>query len=117
MMVKDFADYRKQLKVLFGKLHKEAPETFGSFNKLHEKAMAAGALDVKHKELIALGIAIASRCDGCITFHVYEALASGASRQEIVETLSVGVLMGGGPSLMYSAHALEALEQFEAATV
>jgi len=113
-MTKNFPEYRKDLQALMASLGKEVPDTMAGFGKLHEGTMKAGSLDVKTKELIALGIGIASRCDGCIAFHVHEALANGATRKEIVETIGVSVLMGGGPALMYSAHAMEALEQFGA---
>ena len=62
-----------------------------------------------------MGIGITSRCDGCIAFHTHEARAHGATREEINETIGVAISMGGGPALMYAAHALEALDQFEAA--
>lgn len=74
--------------------------------------MAHGVLDSKTKELIALGIAITVRCDGCIAFHVNEALKSGATSNEILETIGVAVLMGGGPSVVYGCEAMEALNQF-----
>jgi AhpD family alkylhydroperoxidase len=112
-MTKEFPAYRKELKSLINALGKEAPEAISAFGKLHEASMKAGALDGKTKELIALGIGIASRCDGCLAFHVYEALANGATRQEIVETIAVSLMMGGGPALMYSAHAMDALNQFD----
>ncbi|WP_223924029.1 carboxymuconolactone decarboxylase family protein [Geobacter sp. AOG2] len=60
-----------------------------------------------------LGIAISSRCEGCITFHIHDALKAGASRQKILETISVAILMSGGPSQAYGSIVLEALEQFE----
>ena len=60
----------------------------------------------------ALGIAAAVRCDGCIAYHVHDALEAGAEPDEIMETLGVSILMGGGPALMYAAEALEALQQF-----
>ena len=72
-----------------------------------------GALEKKAKELIALGIGIAVRCDGCISYHINDALKAGASRREIIETISVAVMMGGGPSMVYGCEALEALDQFE----
>ena len=71
-----------------------------------------------YQELIALGIAITVRCDGCISFHVHDAMAAGASAEEIAETVSVASLMGGGPSVVYGIEALQALSQFqERATV
>lgn len=71
-----------------------------------------GALNENQKELTALGIGIASRCDGYIAFHTHEALAQGASAEKITETIGVAISMGGGPALMYAAHAMEALKQF-----
>ena len=76
-----------------------------------------GALSTKTKELIALSIAISVRCDGCIAFHVHDAIAAGADRQEIAEAIGVAVLMGGGPAVVYGAEALEALRQFESGKV
>lgn len=111
-MTRDFPAYRAELKNLSRKLRQQAPGAMAGFGQLHEGAMAPGALDAKQKELIALGIGIASRCDGCIAFHMHEALANGASPEEIAETIGVSVMMGGGPVLMYGLHALEAMEQF-----
>ena len=109
-----YPEYRKQLQSLLGELRVQIPGTMKGFGLLHQESMKAGALSEKHKELLALGIGIASRCDGCIAFHTHEALALGATEEEIFETLSVAVYMGGGPALMYAAHALEALKQFAA---
>ena len=114
-MIQDYPAYRKTLKALIGRIHKDAPATIGAFSQLHEASMKPDALNARHKELIALGIGIANRCDGCLAFHVHEALANGATHEEIVETIGIAVMMGGGPSMTYSAHAYAALEQFEAA--
>lgn len=77
--------------------------------------MSEGVLSAKVKELISLSIAVTCRCDGCIAFHVHDALKGGATREEIVESIGIAILMGGGPSVMYGCEALEALGQFEAA--
>jgi AhpD family alkylhydroperoxidase len=74
-----------------------------------------GALDVKTKELIAIGISVAVRCDDCIAFHVKAAVERGATREEILETLGMAIYMGAGPSAMYASHALGAYTQFAAA--
>lgn len=94
---------------------KKQPQTMAGFASLHKAACQPGALDAKTKELIALAIAVASRCDNCIAFHAHDALKSGASREEIDEALGVAVLMGGGPALMYALHVRDAVDQFEAA--
>jgi AhpD family alkylhydroperoxidase len=112
-MNRDFPAYRKHLQGLFARLRKRIPGTMTGFSQLHTESMKPGTLSAKHKELMALGIGIAARCDGCIAFHTREALAEGATAEEINETIGVAIMMGGGPSLMYAAHALEALEQFQ----
>ena len=112
-MDKDYPEYRKHLQGLIGQLRGRIPGTMKGFGLLHQESMKAGALGEKEKELIALGIGIAVRCDGCIAFHTHEALANGASPEEVSETIGVAISMGGGPALMYAAHALEALEQFQ----
>ena len=112
--MKNYPEYYEHLKQLMGKLGGEIPGPMGGFGRLHQSAVADGVLSAKVKELIALGIAITVRCDGCIAFHVHDALEAGASRKEVAETIGVAVLMGGGPSVVYGSEALEALEQFEA---
>ena len=83
------------------------------FSALAGAATQSGALDKKSKELIALGIA--ARCDACISFHTQALVKLGASKAEIEETLGVAVYIGGGPSLMYAAKAVEAFEEYSGA--
>lgn len=114
MSEQNFPERFEQLCEMMERLGGEIPQTMGAFGKLHESASADGALSTKHKELIALGIAITVRCDGCIAYHVHDAMNAGASHAEIVETIGVAIFMGGGPSVVYGTDALKALEQFEA---
>ncbi|SJZ48476.1 carboxymuconolactone decarboxylase family protein [Consotaella salsifontis] len=93
-------------------LRKDIPETMKGFSAMAGAASAEGALDKKTKELIAMGIAIALRCDGCIGFHTEALVKMGATRAEFEEMLGMAIYMGGGPSLMYAAQALDAWEQF-----
>jgi len=83
-----------------------------SFGELARAATRDGALDKKTKELIALVLGVAAHCDACIGFHVQALVAIGATRSELEEALGMAVYMGGGPSLMYSANALAAYEEF-----
>jgi AhpD family alkylhydroperoxidase len=109
---KRYPEYYQHLQGLIGKMGREIPEPMKGFAGLHKAAVADGALTSKVKELIALGIAISVRCDGCISYHVHDALEAGATREEIAETVGVAVLMGGGPAVVYGSEALEALDQF-----
>ncbi len=91
-----------------------APEVMKAFSSLAQAALAEGALDPKTKELIALGISVAVRCDDCIAFHVKAAVDRGATREEVLETLGMAIYMGAGPAAMYASHALGAYTQFTA---
>jgi AhpD family alkylhydroperoxidase len=55
---------------------------------LHKQAVAEGILSPKIKELISLGIAVTVRCDGCIAYHMHDALQAGASKLEIAEAVA-----------------------------
>jgi len=111
--MKNYPTQYQELVQLMKKMGKEISEQMTGFSKLHKAAIAEGALSTSTKELIALGIAISVRCDGCIAFHVNDAIKAGCSREEIMETIGVAILMGGGPSVVYGCEAMEALNQFE----
>jgi AhpD family alkylhydroperoxidase len=91
------------------------PDAMKGFQTLGQAVMKPGALDTKTKELIGLGLSVASRCEACIASHTRNAIEAGATKEEIIETLGVTILMGGGPSLAYSTHVLEAMEQLKSA--
>jgi len=114
IMIKDFPKNYEKLLILMEQLGAKIPTTMEGFGALHKASITGGALPSKTKELIALGIAITVRCDGCIAFHVHDALESGATTEEITEVIGVAILMGGGPSVVYGCEALEALNQFTA---
>lgn len=116
MSEQTYPAYQNHLRNLLGRLGKELPGPMSGFGQLHKAALGDGALSVKVKELMALAIAVSSRCKGCIAFHTQAALRADASRAELLETLGVAILMGGGPSAMYACEALEAIDQFQAAT-
>jgi AhpD family alkylhydroperoxidase len=111
-MIKDYSKNYNDLTKLMDEMGAKIPSVITSFNDLHIASIKDGALSTKTKELIALGIAITVRCDGCIAFHVKDALKSGATSEEIMETIGVAILMGGGPSVVYGCEAMEALGQF-----
>ena len=95
-----------------GIYQKEAPDTFVGFGIMGMAAKKDGALSEKTKELIALGIAISTRCETCIAYHVKSLVRLETTREEFCEALEMISYMGGGPSISYSAKALEAFDQF-----
>jgi len=113
-MSKSFTTITTDISKALGTLRKEIPETMQGFGALSKAAMAPGALSALDKELIALAIGVASRCDGCIGFHVKALIRLGVTREQLMETLGICTYMGGGPSLMYAAEAVRAYEEFTA---
>ena len=91
---------------------KEASAPMAGFDALAKSAMADGVLSALTKELIATGIAVSTRCEGCVGYHVRGLVKLGATREQVNEMLAVAVYMGGGPSLMYAAEVLHAFEEF-----
>ncbi len=110
-MSKIYKEITKDISASLAKLRAEAPDVMKGFSDLAMAATKDGVLDKKTKELIALALGVAARCDGCIGFHTQALNKLGATKQEIVETLGMAVYMGGGPSLMYAAEALSAFEE------
>ena len=107
-----YRDLTQSISAGLSTLRTSTPEVMKSFNDLGKSATASGALDAKTKELIALALSVAARCDPCIGFHTKALVKLGATRQELDETLGVTTYMGGGPSLMYAANAVAAFEEF-----
>ena len=112
-MSQSFPDLIDDLNAAITALRAGAPEPMRAFSGLAREALKPGALDTKTKELIATAISVAVRCDGCIGFHAKAAIRAGASREEILETLSMAIYMGAGPSVMYANHAVTAWNQFK----
>ena len=93
-------------------LRNAAPEVMTAFGALGKAAYSDGALSKKTKELVALAIGVAVRCDGCVAWHAKSAAKLGATREEVVELLQVAIQMGGGPSSVYAGQALRAFDTF-----
>jgi AhpD family alkylhydroperoxidase len=96
-----------------GAMKARAPEIGRAFGQMFQALMKDGALTVKQKELIALGIGVDVRCEPCIYLHVEKALHAGATSAEIMEAAGVAVMMGGGPVSTYAPVVAAALDHFE----
>ena len=113
-MSKDYKQIVHHLTSVMKEMHKGMPDTMQGYARLADSAKAQSALDPKTKELMAVAIAIALRCDGCIGFHVRGAVRHGATREDMMDTIGVAIMMNGGPATVYGAYALEAYDQFAA---
>ena len=111
-MPTDYIELHQHLQDRLKQLGGELPGPMSGFSRLHNKAVENGGLDKKTKELMALAISIAVRCEGCIAYHTHDAVEAGATRVELIETIGLAIMMGGGPATVYAAYAMDAIEQF-----
>jgi AhpD family alkylhydroperoxidase len=107
-MAKNWLDMVTELSAEVKVLRAGAPDVMKEFSAMAMAASGPEALDSKTKELIALAISVAVRCDPCIAFHAQAAVKQGASRDEVMEAMGMAIYMGAGPSVMYASQAIEA---------
>lgn len=105
----NWLEYRKELMGRIGEIGTLSPDTLAGYQTLSGAGQKTGYLDAKTRELIALAVAVTTRCDGCITVHTGEALKHGATREEISEALGVAVALNAGAALVYSARVMDAV--------
>ncbi|MCP4380098.1 MAG: carboxymuconolactone decarboxylase family protein [Hyphomicrobiales bacterium] len=110
--MKDYREAAREVSESAAALRKGIPDPMAGFAGMGQGAYADGVLDTKTKELIALALAVASRCDGCVAYHAKRVAQLGATRDEVFETIGVAIQMGGGPSMVYGGEALRAFEAF-----
>ena len=111
-MTTNYVELHQHLQDRLTQLGGEIPGPMSGFSRLHKKSVETGTLDAKTKELMSLAISIAVRCEGCIAYHTHDAILAGATRVELLETIGVAIMMGGGPASIYAAHAMDAIDQF-----
>ena len=105
--------YREYLRSI-SDMARALPDELKAFRGLVAAVHKEGALTIKMKELIALGIAIVAKCESCMVYHIKQAIGAGASKNEILETVGTSILMGGGPATGHLDLILAALKAFEA---
>jgi AhpD family alkylhydroperoxidase len=111
-MTTNYIEYHQHLEEGLTRLGQDLPGPMSGFARLHRKSIENGALSRKVKEMMAVAISIVVGCEGCIAYHVHDAVEAGATHAELLEAISVGLMMGGGPGSIYATHALEAVDQF-----
>ena len=108
-MMMDWNEYHRQIGTTLGEFAKLSPDTLRGYQTLSAANAKESKLGEKVRQLIALAVAVTTRCDGCIVIHSEEALKAGATREEIAEALGVAVDMNAGAALVYSTRALDAV--------
>jgi AhpD family alkylhydroperoxidase len=107
-MMFDWTTYPAELNARVKEMSRLAPNAVAGFMALDTGAGKTTHLDAKTRELIALAVAVTTRCDGCIVVHTDRAIKAGASREEVAEALGVAIALNAGAALAYSARVLDA---------
>ena len=109
-MSNEAQEFYEKFKADMGKMQEQVPDTIKGFFGMFSGIMKDGAISLREKELVALGIAVAQPCEPCIMLHVQKSLAAGATKEQILEAASVAVMMAGGPGLTHLPVVMDALE-------
>lgn len=104
-----------RIRCLTSQLSQEIGKPMLGFTQLHAAGMEDGVLSCRMKELMALSISICQCNEGCVVYHLQNALSADAKREEILESIGVAIVMGGGPAVVYACNALEILDQLRPA--
>lgn len=110
----EWKNYRQAVKARVGDLATAAPEVVKGYVALATSGEKAKHLDGKTRELIALAVAVTTRCDGCIASHTEAAVKYGATKEELAEALGVAIAMNAGAALVYSTRALDCFDEMSA---
>ncbi|WP_374799535.1 carboxymuconolactone decarboxylase family protein [Paracoccus sp. p3-h83] len=106
----NWKDYRARLMARIAEIGKASPDTLRGYQMLSGAGDKTGHLDPRTRELIALAVAVTTRCDGCIAVHAAAAVKAGATRDQITEALGVAVSLNAGAALVYSARVMDAVD-------
>jgi len=114
-MMLDWNAYPEQVHARIKEMSRFAPNAVAGFFALANGASKTTYLDAKTRELIAIAIAVTTRCDGCIGVHTDRAIKAGATREEVAEALGIAIALNAGAALTYSAHVLDAYAAIDGA--
>jgi AhpD family alkylhydroperoxidase len=103
-------DMTRRRKEAHAKLLTAKSRVYEAFLEMERAAFADGALPRKQKELIAVGISVATDCESGMQWHIEQAAEAGASEPEVLEAVEVGIEMAGGPGTVSARFALEVME-------
>ena len=109
-MMLDWNEYQKQIAAGNVQIGRINHEIIKGYRGLSEAGNATNLLGAKVRELITLAVAVTRECDGCITVHTDAAIKQGATKEEIVEALSVAIAVNAGAALVFSTRVLDAFD-------
>lgn len=108
--MQDWTGYRDALQARIGEFSDLNPDVIQAVQDAQGAAAKTGHLAPKVHSLIALAVAVTTRCDGCIVIHAQKALEAGATRDEIAEALSTAIALNAGAAVVYSSRVFDAID-------
>ena len=108
-MFKDWKQHTQHVKSSFAHLGRKHPKMLEAYQSLGEAAAVEG-LDLKTRELIALAVAITTRCESCISVHAEAAMKAGATEAEVAGALATAISLNAGAAYTFALRALEACD-------
>lgn len=102
--VDEFNAYRTKMT---GKLLNENNKVLKRIFNLDTNAFVDGALDKRTKEMLGLIASLVLRCEDCIHYHLESCHKEGVKKEEVIEILSIGTLIGGTIVIPYLRRAHE----------
>lgn len=115
MLLNNWMDVLKKNRTVGAQLAEHHPTLIAGFRGLSESQGGTGTLDAKTRELIALAVAVTTRCDGCIAAHAAAAKMAGVTQAELAEAMSTAIALNAGAAYVYSLKAMDALKTFQQA--
>ena len=117
MAFMNWTDMLGTLKRSHNRLGSTNPKMLEAYRGVAAAQGSNGALDAKTRELIAMAVAVTTRCDGCISSHAAAAAKAGATEAEMSDALGVAIALNAGAAYVYSLRAMEAYGELKASTV
>jgi AhpD family alkylhydroperoxidase len=108
----DWKKYREEMNARLREIRTTKPDIMKAYAELHHANSGSTHLDAKMRELIALAVSVSLRCDGCINAHTDAAVKAGATKEELVEALSVAIMVNAGAAMVYSGRTLDAFDAY-----
>lgn len=84
------------------------------FFALDTRAYEQGALPIRTKELLGLVASLVLRCDDCVTYHLVRCREEGVTREEFLDALNVGLVVGGSITIPHLRRAVATLDDLDA---
>lgn len=111
MSLKDFREFRERMNErLLSADNLDIKRFFALDTRVYEN----GALDVRTKELLGLVASLVLRCDDCVTYHLVRCAEEGVTDEQMLESLSVGLIVGGSIVIPHLRRAVATLDEIRA---